>query len=171
MLVLGDSYAARLNARPPIPSIAAAGVRGGCVDREEFRRWAIRVAAQLRPGAVVLVAGGNDLSRRSCRVREWIANLQELTLGMLAAGVSRVWVLPIPPRTSFREAGMQRLYRRRRWVANRLLQRLFRDDPVRTLKFTPPTNFLAADGVHPSAAGWCALESVLRTALAASPAE
>ena len=151
MLVIGDSYAVHLPGRCSHRlAVAAAGVRGGRVDNDGFRRWAIRAAARIRPRVVTLVVGGNDLASRDCRVQRWLANLQELTLGLLAAGVVRIYVLPIPPRTSFRADGVSvRIFRRRRWVANRLLRRLFRRPPVLLLKFVPPPDFLAADGVHP----------------------
>ena len=99
MLVVGDSYAVHLPRRCSRSlSVAAAGVRGGCIDNDEFRRWAIRAAARIHPRVGALVAGGNDLARKDCRVRSWLANLQELTLGLLATGVARIYVLPIPPR-------------------------------------------------------------------------
>ncbi|KAF0295471.1 hypothetical protein FJT64_015121 [Amphibalanus amphitrite] len=170
MLVVGDSYAVHLPRRcSPHLAVAAAGVRGGCVNDDGFRRWAIRAAVRARPRVVTLVAGGNDLARRDCRVQRWLANLQELTLGLLAAGVVRVYVLPIPPRTGFPSSGVSaRIFRRRRWVANKLLRRLFRQPPVLLLHFVPPPDFLASDGVHPSAAGWRTLESVLQEAMDAS---
>ena len=155
MLVVGDSYAVHLPRRCSYRlAVAAAGVRGDCINNDEFRRWAIRAAARLHPRVVALVAGGNDLARKDCRVRSWLTNLQELTLGLLAARVARIYVLPIPPRTGFRADGVSEgIFRRRRWVANRLLRRLFRQPPVLLLQFVPPPDFLAADGVHPSAAG------------------
>ena len=60
--------------------------------------------------------------------------------------------MPIPPRNTFRDADMSaRLYSRRRWVANRLLRCRFRGPEISALGFTYPADFLAADGVHPSA--------------------
>ena len=115
MLVLGDSYAVRLHDRQPLPLITAAGVRGGGVNVDSFRRWAVRFAAQCRPGVVVVVAGGNDLATRACSTQAWLRNMQEMALGLTAAGAARVLIMPIPPRTTFRDAGMSaRLYSRRR---------------------------------------------------------
>jgi lysophospholipase L1-like esterase len=172
MLVIGDSYAARLRDRPPLPFITAAGVRGGCVTVDNFRRWAVRVAAQCRPGAVMVMAGGNDVATRTCSTQAWLQNMAEMALGLIAAGATRVLIMPIPPRHSFRDAAMSaRLYRRRRWVANRLLRRRFRGPQISALGFTYPPDFLAADGVHPSAAGWRALETLLRSVVEKSREE
>ena len=112
---------------------------------------------------------GNDLARQACRVQPWLADFRGLTLGLLAAGVTRICVLPFPPRTSFRADGVSpRQFRRRRWVANRLLRRLFRRPPAVLLTFAPAADFVAADGVHPSAAGWRALAGVIQEAVDAS---
>ena len=80
--------------------------------------------------------------------------------------------MPIPPRNTFRDADMSaRLYSRRRWVANRLLRCRFRGPQISALGFTYPADFLAADGVHPSAAGWRALEALLMSVMEASHKE
>ena len=118
------------------------------------------------------MTGGNDLARPTCRLRTWLGSLQELVLGVLAAGATVVWIMPIPPRSGLRPSDVSaRQFRRRRWVANRLLRRLFRRAPAILVNISPPADFLGRDGVHPSAAGWRALDAVLRNVLAASAAD
>ena len=56
-------------------------------------------------------------------------------------------------------------------MANRLLRRRFRGPEISALGFTYPADFLAADGVHPSAAGWRALEALLMSVVDASHEE
>ena len=151
--------------------VTADGVRGGCVGDDSFRRRAIQAAVRHRPRVAVIMAGGNDLARPSCRLRNWLGSLQELVLGVLAAGATVVWIMPIPPRSGLRPTDVSaRQFRRRRWVANRLLRRLFRRAPAMLMQFSPPADFLGRDGVHPSAAGWRALEAALRNVLAVSAA-
>ena len=154
----GDSYAVRFRARYGGDGhIDAAGRSGACVVDDEFRCWAIRRAALLRPRCVVILAGGNDLARPTFRLRQFFCNLRELSLGLLAAGAELVLFLPIPPRLGGRGVSPSR-FQRRRWLANRLLQRKFRRPPVACLEFVPPVGFLGDDGVHPSALGWRALK-------------
>ena len=167
MLIVGDSYAFWLRARcaTALPGTVVYGVRGGCVGSDTFRREAIRRAAQHRAREAVIIAGGNDLARPDFNLRCWIAQLEELTLGLLAAGVAQIWVLPIPPRAVLRMADVSaRRFRRRRWAVNRTLSRLFRRPPVVVLAFTFPADFLGSDGVHPSVTGWRALAGVVRAA-------
>ena len=85
----------------------------------------------------VIMAGGNDLARSTCRLRTWLGSLQELVLGVLAAGATVVWIRA----------------------------------PAILVNFSPPEDFLGKDGVQLSAAGWRALEAVLRNVLAASAAD
>ena len=96
--------------------------------------------------------------------------MQELVLGHLAAGATAIWILPIPPRNGLRPSDASApQFQRRRWVANRLLRRLFRRAPVILVDYALPADFLGRDGVHPSAAGWRALDAVHWSALQAAP--
>ena len=161
LLVLGDSYAARFRSRYGGDGrIDAAGRSGARVGDDDFRCWAIRRAALLRPRCVVILAGGNDLARPKFRIRLFFCDIRELALGLLAAGVELVLFLPIPPRLGGRGVSPSR-FQRRRWVVNRLLQRKFRLPPVACLDFVPPVGFLGDDGVHPSAVGWQALKDCI----------
>ena len=86
-----------------------------------------RCAVQHHVRKAVIIAGDNDLTRPDFNVRRWIAQLEELTLGLLAAEVAQIWVLPIPLRAVLRVADVSaRQFRRRRWAVNRILSRLFR---------------------------------------------
>ena len=103
MLVIGDSFAARLQALGDDRRFSAVGWSGGTVGDDRFRRWAIAEAARLRPSRVILMAGGNDLAKRTFQPRAWLRDLEELLLGLQAAGVGRIWVMPIPPRSRLRQ--------------------------------------------------------------------
>ena len=107
--------------------------------------------------------GGNDLACSDFRQRQFLRNMQALTLGLLAAGVSRVVIFPIPPRHRLRRRDVTRdQYRRRQRLTNRILRRSFHRDPVINPTFWVPPGFLSADGVHPSEAGWRAIVAFIR---------
>ena len=170
MLVLGDSYAFWLHRHidAALP-VASEGIRGGCIGEQRFRRWAVQAALRHRARVVLIIAGGNDLARPACNPRDWLWLVRGLTGALLAAGVERVHLLPVPPRSRLRPGdATARQYRRRRWLANRLLTDHFRGAPAEVLPFTPSPDFLGRDGVHPSPAGWRALEDVIKTVLAAA---
>lgn len=99
-------------------------MRGGCIGDARFRRGAIRRAMQLRARTAVIMAGGNGLARADFAVRRWIAQLDELSLGLLPAGVSHIEVLPIPPPAG--RSMSARRFQRRRWTVNGILRRLLR---------------------------------------------
>ena len=159
LLVLGDSFAARMRSRlPPDGPIEAVGWSGAHVHDELFRRWAIGQVVQWRPDAVLVIAGGNDVAQPGFRQRQLLADLRELALGLSAAGADRVFLFPIPPRDRLRHGDSSTVqYRRRRRFANRIMRATFRHFPIICRPFAVPSNFLGRDGVHPSEAGWQAL--------------
>ena len=61
LLILGDSYAARIEAYlDPAWPVTCAGWPGAQLGDELFRRWAIRTACELRPQRVLLLVGSSD---------------------------------------------------------------------------------------------------------------
>ena len=87
LLLVGDSFAAHLGSRiAPNGPIQAAGWRGACVGREDFRRWVIGEVAVRRPDTVIILAGGNDLARPDFRQRSLAGHLRELALGVNSGG-------------------------------------------------------------------------------------
>ncbi|KAF0308924.1 hypothetical protein FJT64_019902 [Amphibalanus amphitrite] len=100
LLVLGDSFAHWASHRCDLPaSVVTAGRRGGRLDDEAFRRWAVGVVFRSRPERVLLVVGGNDLAGPEFNARHLHHLFEELVYGVLAAGAGQVTILPIPPRT------------------------------------------------------------------------
>ena len=166
-LVIGDSYAARLNdLLGPDDHLSAAGMRGARVCQEQFRHWALREAVALKPRVAMLLIGGNDLACPEFRQRNFIRNLRELALGLLAAGAERVFLFPIPPRDTFRRQDARpEQYRRRRRLTNRILKATFKRDPIICAPFVVPSGFLSRDGVYPSDSGWRALLAAIRARL------
>ena len=120
LLVLGDSYAAHLERQvDPAWPVACAGRPGAKITSAAFRRWAIRTAHERRPRRVLLMVGSNDLVHQQFRQRELMDSFEELSLGLLAAGVDSVYICAIPPRCSFRSADASAgCYRRRQQLAN-----------------------------------------------------
>ena len=97
--------------------------------------------------------------------------MKQLTNGLLRAGAELVLVFPVLPRKCQRPGDVSsRKFSRHRWLANRLLAENFRDAPAAFLDFSPSRDFLASDGVYPSAAGWRALEHVISRVLPTAPA-
>ena len=161
-LVLGASYAARLRARQE-RDFSAVGWPGARLCDERLQMWAMQQAADRRPQQVMLMIGGNDLARPDFRQRQFRSYMQALTLGLLAAGVARVIIFPIPPRHRLRHRDFTReQYRRRQRLANRIMRRSYRREPVINPTFRVPPGFLSADGVHPSEAGWQAIVQFIR---------
>ena len=103
-LVLGASYAARLVTRRDEydftavarRNIHAVGWPGAHLCDELFQTWAMQQAADRRPQQVMIMIGGNDLARSDFRQRQFRSSMQALTIGLLAAGVARVIIFPIP---------------------------------------------------------------------------
>ena len=175
LLVLGDSFAHWASHRCVLPaSVVTAGRRGGRLDDEAFRQWAIGVVFRSRPERVLLIVGGNDLAGPVFNARHLHQMYEELISGVLAAGAGQVTVLPIPPRTACRPGGATvSAYRRRRRLMNLLLRRSFRRpraaSPVAFCPFTPGPGFVGRDGVHPSAEGWRELAAVILFVASAPP--
>ncbi|KAF0298727.1 hypothetical protein FJT64_003932 [Amphibalanus amphitrite] len=110
LLVLGDSFAHWASHRCDLPaSVVTAGRRGGRLDDEAFRRWAVGVVFRSRPERVLLVVGGNDLAGPEFNARHLHHLFEELVYGVLAAGAGQVTILPIPPRTACRPGGATRI--------------------------------------------------------------
>ena len=103
LLVLGDSYAAHLERQvDPAWPVACAGRPGAKIASAAFRRWAIRTAHERRPRRMLLMVGSNDLAHQQFRQRELMDSFEELSLGLLAAGVDSVYIQLAPGRRPVR---------------------------------------------------------------------
>ena len=164
LLVLGDSFASHLRTRhPPDGIVRAVGRRSACLHDDVFRRWAVSVAADLRPQGLLLIVGGNDLACPAFEQRRLLRNFEGLTLGLLAAGVERVYVLLIPPRSGVRPGDVSAArFRRRRKFANIVLKHKFRRLPVVCPRVSFGAAFLGRDCVPPSASGWRDLDRIVQ---------
>ena len=163
LLVLGDSFAARLERQlDPAWPVACAGCPGAKINSGAFRRWAIRTAHECRPQRVLLMVGSNDLATPQFRQRELMDNFEELSLGLLAAGVDSVYICAIPPRCRFRsEDASAGCYRRRRQLANVKLRHKCRREPICFISCSSD-QMIGRDGVHPSQQGWVAICHMVR---------
>lgn len=163
-LFIGDSFAHHAAERCHLgEATRAEGWRGARLSQDSFRRWAIARVLHWRPARVVLFVGSNDLAAQQFSVRHLVGFYEELTAGMLAAGAGCVVVMPLPPRSRLRPGDVSAaVYRRRRRLVNQVLRRQFarpRANPdVSFGRFVFGDDFLGPDGIHPSAAGWRALE-------------
>ena len=155
-LVIGDSFVQRLTGRlTTSDNVTAKGRPGATLKSESFRRWAIACACEAQTAAVMLIIGGNDVASRDFQLSTFMSLIEELIAGIAAAGVTRIVIMPIPPRTSSRPQDVpvrQHLLRRRR--LNLTLRGRFRSDAVPCPKAKYPASFVGTDGVHPSAIGW-----------------
>ena len=168
MLVLGDSYVARLGAHlDPAWRVSCVGRPGARVSDDCFRTWALRTAIERQPVSVLLIVGGSDHPARPLfRQQELLVYFDELVAGLLAAGVAHVFVLAIPPRVHLRATDVAAsCFRRRRRLANNKLRRKFGRAPVMYVPLPTPGEFLGPDGVHPSAGGWRELTDIVRRLL------
>ena len=167
MLVIGDSYVARLGAHlDPAWRVSCVGRPGARISDDGFRTWAVRTAVERQPVSVLLIVGGNDLARPLFRQQELLAYFDELAAGLLAAGLDQVFVLAIPPRVHLRATdAAASCFRRRRHLANDKLRRKFGRAPVMYVPLPTPGEFLGPDGVHPSAGGWRRLTDIVRRLL------
>ncbi|KAF0296198.1 hypothetical protein FJT64_006347 [Amphibalanus amphitrite] len=167
LLVIGDSYAHWASSRCQLrEGVQAAGRRGARIADDEFRRWAIRVAHHVRPQDALLIIGGNDMAHEHFSPRLLGQHYEELVLGLLAAGVGFVHILPIPPRSASRPGSVPApVYRRRRRLTNQVLRRLFcrpvAAPCVAMCEFPMGDGFLGRDGVHPSEDGWRRLQTLI----------
>ena len=85
--------------------------------------------------------------------------MEELGTGVMDAGVAAVYIYPVMPRTSLRDADVSRAtYWHRRQLANHVLRAKFRQAPTVLRKFNFGPAFLRRDGIQPSQSGWRALE-------------
>ena len=165
LLVLGDSFAARLASRCTADDcVQAVGRSGARLGDENFRQWAIQQALLQQPQRVALIIGGNDVARRDFRQRLFLHQIEELCTGLIAAGVPSVIVLPIMPRDSMRSTDASRnAYRHRRRLTNKIMCEKFCRAPVFCPRLPRSVGFLCRDGVHPSESGWTELVAVLRS--------
>ena len=158
-LILGDSFAARLawslrSGESELPGVLSFGIPGGRLSSSRHRTRLLAAAREQRPSCVVLVIGGNDLCLRDFDLRRLADDYIALGLGLEALGVTRIWVLPIPPRIRTRavDVGAARFEQRRR-AANRVLATRFRRPPITMLNTEYPDGSLGPDGVHFSRRG------------------
>ena len=165
LLVLGDSFAARLASRCTTDDRLQAVGRGGArLGDDHFRQWVIQQAMRQQPQRVALIVGGNDVARREFRQRLFLQQMEELCTGLIAAGVPSVIVLPIMPRDSMRSTDVSRsAYRHRRRLANKIMCQKFCRAPVFCPRLPQSVGFLGRDGVHPSESGWRELVATLRS--------
>ena len=165
LLVIGDGFvfhmAAHLDRRWRVSCACRLGAR---LAGESFRDWAIRTAREHRCGRVLLIIGGNDLARPDFRLRQFMEQLRELELGLLAAGATAISIMAIPPRVG-RRAGdaASAVYRQRRKLTNLTMRLRYQRPPAQFVAIPagPVSRFLGRDGVHPSRGGWLVLCQVV----------
>ena len=164
LLVIGDSFAQRLTSKlTTSDNVTAKGRPGATLASDSFRRWAIACAYEAQPEAVMLIIGGNDVASRDFQFRTFLSLIEELIAGIAAAGVPRIIIMPIPPRTSSRPQDVAvRQHHLRRKRLNLTLRGRFRSNAVRCPTTKYPASFVGTDGLHPSATGWRWLLSVVR---------
>lgn len=162
---MGDSFvfhmAAYLDRRW---RVSCAGRPGARLAEESFRTCATRTAREHRCSHVLLIIGGNDLARPDFRLRQFMEQLRELELGLLAAGVTAISIMAIPPRVG-RRAGdaASAVYRQRRKLTNLSMRLRYRRPPAQfvAIPASVRSRFLGRDGVHPSRGGWMVLCQVV----------
>ena len=158
-LILGDSFAARLarslrSGGSELPGVASFGIPGGRLSSSRHRMRLLAAAEAQRPRCVVLVIGGNDLCPRDFDLRRLADDVYSLGMGLEALGVTRVWLLPIPPRIRTRVGDVSvARYEERRRAANIVLATRFRWPPVTIINMEYPSGSLGHDGVHLSRRG------------------
>ena len=155
--------------------MVSAGRRGGRLDDEAFRRWAIDMVVRSRPERVLLIVGGNDLAGPDFSAHHFRQLYEDLIYGVLAAGAGQVTVLPIPPRTACRPGGATvSAHRRRRRLMNLLLRRSFRR--LRRRRHPSPSarsrrGRVLSAGRRPSVGGGLAYASLRNTVRRFGPVE
>lgn len=155
LMVLGDSYAHRMRSHlDPAGQILCRGWPGARLGQESFRHWAVKQAKESKPDIVLLMIGGNDVARKEFRQRKFLSELEELALGLLAAGAREVRVWPVPPRTRLRKQDVSvACFRKRRHLLNHLMTKELRGE-CRIFPAPSMDKMLGADGVHPSELAW-----------------
>ena len=169
LLVIGSSHAARLRRQlrgslgHGLAHVGAEGIPGGLLSSETHRVRLLRMVEAYRPQEVLLILGGNDLAARDMDIPELTGDLQLLGLGMEALGVTRLWVLPVLPRTSTRPGDVSPTrFEERRRALNRIWGTRFRRAPIACLNVAYPEGMVGRDGVHLSERGWRVLIEIIR---------
>ena len=159
--MIGDSFvfhlATRLDRRW---RVSCAGRPGARLAEDSFRTWAIRTAKEHGCDRVLLIIGGNDLARPDFRPHRFMEQLRELELGLLAAGVTAISIMAIPPRVGRRSGdAANAVYRQRRKLTNLSMRLRYQRPPAQfvAIPASPGSRFLGRDGVHPSRGGWLVL--------------